>query len=145
MIHLSADIPAPIEIVWNFLTETKHLQRWWNDGVTLDAVAGGDFVEPWANSAGQRIVTSGKVLGLKEASEIRLTWRDEDWTVATEVTFTLETLGEATRLTVLHGGWQAFPESDRDGLIDAHSQGWQRHLDSLTAYATATVGEKQSA
>lgn len=137
MIKLTVDIPVPVQVAWIYLTETAHLRCWWNDGVELEPVIGGNFREPWTDARGRPMVTSGKVLGIKQFHELRLSWSDEGcaWPVETEVVFELEETPRGTRLTLNHGGWQGFRENDRDHLVELHREGWSQHLRSLAAYA----------
>jgi uncharacterized protein YndB with AHSA1/START domain len=127
MIDLTFEIPASIEKTWICLTGPAHLRHWWNN-VTLDAIPGGHFEEKQGDAR-------GNVLGVKTKEELRLSWAGPDWPIATEITIRLSGGAGNTRVALSHGGWSAFPEGDRDHLIETHRQGWTRRLESLAAYA----------
>lgn len=145
MITIRTEIPAPIETAWILLTDVRHLRRWWNRDIRLDAVPGGTFTEPWTDAFGRPRLTTGEVLGLHRPREIRLSWGDPDWPLATEVTVDLHEIPGGTALTLTHGGWSAFPEGDRDHLIATHRADWQRHLERLAAYAERATVKKAPA
>lgn len=139
MIEMTVEIPASVNTAWDCLTETVHLRRWWNAGISLNAVPGGHFEEPWIDAEGTPVITSGTVLGLKALSELRLSWANADWPIETEVTIELKRTAQGTRLILTHGGWSAFPEGDRAHLIATHRAGWARHLRNLATYAGNTL------
>lgn len=132
MIDLTYEIPTSIEKTWICLTGPAHLRRWWNDTVTLNAVPGGQFEEIQGDAR-------GNVLGVKAGEELRLSWTGPDWPIATEITIRLSRGVSNTRIALSHGGWSAFPEGDRDHLIETHRKGWARRLENLAAYAAAGV------
>jgi uncharacterized protein YndB with AHSA1/START domain len=117
------------------LTEKAQLKNWWNQGVHLDPQSGGNFEEPWTDAKGRRTVTRGTVLRIDPPRMLRLSWSDEDWPIETEVSVELATTPSGTRLALSHAGWQAFPEDDRDYLVEAHRTGWSQHLNNLRTYA----------
>ncbi len=128
MIDLTFEIPASIEKTWICLTGPAHLRHWWNDTVTLNVVPGGHFEETQG-------AARGNVLGVKAGQELRLSWAGPDWPIATEITIRLSGGDTNTRVALSHGGWSAFPEGDRDHLIEFHRKGWTRRLENLAAYA----------
>lgn len=142
MISICTKIAAPIETAWILLTDVRHLRHWWNRNIRLDPVPGGTFIEPWTDSLGRPRLTTGEVLGLKRPNEFRLSWSAPDWPLATEVTVDLHETPGGTAVTLTHGGWSAFPEGDRDDLIEIHRAGWQRHLDRLAAYAECAMARR---
>jgi len=104
-----------------------HLRHWWNDTVTLNVV-------PAAISK-KRKARPRQCAGVKAGQELRLSWAGPDWPIATEITIRLSGGDTNTRVALSHGGWSAFPEGDRDHLIEFHRKGWTRRLENLAAYA----------
>lgn len=54
---------------------------------------------------------------------LELAWADHDWEEPTRVLFRLEEAADATRLTLTHSGWEAFPSSPRERLVREHASG----------------------
>ncbi|MBC8158099.1 MAG: SRPBCC domain-containing protein [Alphaproteobacteria bacterium] len=135
MIEIKCEIAAPVERVWACLTETAQLKKWWNQGVRLEPQSGGHFEEPWVDAKGRPVVTRGTVLGIDPPRKLRLSWSDEDWPIETEVSVELAATDTGTHLALSHAGWQAFPEDDRDYLVESHKAGWFHHLKNLQTYA----------
>lgn len=84
------------------------------------------------------MVTRGEVLRLIAPETLELRWADEDWDEPRRVLLRLEGGADATRLTLEHSGWEAFPSSLREELIGAHATGWSEHLANLAAYSART-------
>jgi activator of Hsp90 ATPase-like protein len=61
----------------------------------------------------------------------------EDDPRRTYVEFTLEPLGEGTRLTVVETGFAQLPPDAYRVAYDAHTQGWKSELSELVDYLTA--------
>jgi uncharacterized protein YndB with AHSA1/START domain len=131
---IRVDIPAPPERVWTLLTEPAHIAVWWGDHVELAARRGGALRETWSEGA-RRVVTAGTVTRCDPPRELAMTWADEGWPGATEVIFRLSGRDGSTRLVLEHGGWDVHSAPERQALIDAHAQGWSRHLSRLAEYA----------
>ena len=135
-IVLTVEIDAPPESVWQLLTDQQAIADWWGDHVSLEARPGGRFLERWTDPAGRSVVTRGEVVGLTAPRELELTWADEDWPAQTRVRFVLEKVGNATRLTLTHDGWEGLPGPRREELVSEHAAGWSRHLARLASLAT---------
>jgi uncharacterized protein YndB with AHSA1/START domain len=137
-IVICAQIGAPRDRVWRALTEEERIAEWWGSYVSLDARPGGRLTERWTDAGGREVVTSGEVLRLIAPRTLELTWADDDWDEPTRVLFKLEEAADATRLTLEHWGWEAFPSSSREELIRAHASGWSQHVANLAAYSART-------
>ena len=109
-IVIRVEIGAPRDRVWQALTDGERIAQWWGDHVSLDARPGGRLTEHWTDAGGREVVTSGEVARLIASRTLELTWADDDWDEPTRVIFRLEEAADdATRLTLEHSGWEAFP------------------------------------
>lgn len=133
-IKLDIDIAAPIAEVWRCLTEARHMGRWWREGVVLEAVAGGRFLEPWREPGGADRLTHGQVLAVEPPHRLELSWADDDWSVETRVTIYLDDQGSGTGLILRHSGWSGFSGGQGSALCQAHEAGWKSHLDAFKDY-----------
>lgn len=130
-IRLERDSAVVVERLWEVLVTPS---LWWGRDVRLEPHASGAFHEPWRDGGGAHH-TRGKVLIWQAPHELCLSWRDDDWSFGTRVSFVLARSGQGSRLELCHGGWRDAPEHLREGLLSSHRQGWAFHLDNLVACA----------
>lgn len=138
-IVIRVEIDAPRDRVWQALTEEERIAEWWGDYVSLDARPGGRLTERWTDDAdGREVFTSGEVVRLIAPRKLELTWADDDWDEPTRVLFRLDEAANATHLTLEHSGWEAFPSSTREEVVQAHAAEWSLHMANLVAYSART-------
>lgn len=130
---LRLTVPLRSTTVWQALTARAHIARWWGEHVRLEARLGGRFVERWRDGA-RRAVTTGSIIAWDPPNELALSWSDDNWTAATELRITLRDVDEGCAIVLDHGGWERLPEKRRAPLIEAHADGWTRHLEALARY-----------
>ena len=123
--------------VWRAITADERRRAWWSY-LDLDARPGGHLVERWRDAQGREMTTSGRILEVEEPHQLRCTWRDEDWPVATEIELSLHAEGETTRLRLRHGGWERLGDRGVQ-LRSAHREGWETHLGNLKRYVERAV------
>lgn len=131
---ISLDLPHPAEVVWNRLTEPRHVARWWGEHVALEATPGGRLVERWRDAAGRPVETTGTITRCEPPVSLEMTWADDGWPVVTRVAFRLEPTPGGTRVILEHAGWDRFPGEEGPRLLDQHAAGWEHHLRSFGAY-----------
>lgn len=130
VIYKKVILSGGVDLVWSALTDHHELEKWWNKGVKLEPVVGGQFYEPWGN--GQ--LATGVVLKLNPLKSIEFSWREKYWqkTKKTICEFTLEEASDKTTLYVRHSGWELFKnETRRQQLIKGFDQGWNSLLSKL--------------
>ncbi|MCV0426598.1 MAG: SRPBCC domain-containing protein [Roseibium sp.] len=130
-IDLAKNCSAPAVRLWEALLAPR---LWWGEGVLLEPVPGGKFYEPWQDNQGQHH-THGRVVGIEAPAQLILKWWDDDWSFETDVIFQVSAQEQGSRVRLLHTGWEAAPEAQQQGLIDAHRQGWAYHLGNLVTFA----------
>jgi uncharacterized protein YndB with AHSA1/START domain len=133
--HITLRLAVPMRAltVWQALTAREHIARWWGDQVRLQARLGGRFVERWSDG-GRDAVTTGSIIAWDPPAAFAMSWSDDDWTAATEVRIALEDTEAGCVITLDHLGWQRLDEAHRSELIEAHAEGWTRHLEDLARY-----------
>lgn len=131
-------IDAPVERVWEVLTEARHFQRWFAfDGASIDPRPGGEIVMQWKEHG----VFHARV------EEIDPPWRfvfrgsrlPDERSVETEstlVTFTLEPEGAGTRLRVVESGFRdlPIPAAEQADFAAGNVKGWEGAFATLQAY-----------
>ncbi|HEY4278804.1 MAG TPA: SRPBCC domain-containing protein [Conexibacter sp.] len=136
-------IEAPVETVWNVVTEPDHIARWFSDAASIDLRPGGDGSLTWDGygTHALRVVTVERPRlfafrwELPEGEEPR-----EDNSLLVE--FQLEPDGENTRLRVVESSLDAvtWTGERKQQVLDGHSDGWARRIVALTAYAAELHG-----
>jgi len=130
-------INAPVERVWELITQPEHVGRWFGDaGAEIDLRPGGAMSLSWADH--------GTVHGRVERVE-PMTLFSYRWEVAsagtTLVEFTLAASGDGTRLHVTESGFDALEgtEEKRRALYDDHVGGWDVELGHLAEHSRVHV------
>ncbi len=118
-------IAASPERVWEAITTAEFTRQYWHaTRVHSNWEEGSEIVFMVDSEDGERVGCEGRLLRVKQPRELSYTWRfPTNPEVADEapsrVTFSLEPVGEHTRLTVVH---DQFPEHSKMYGMVAH--GW---------------------
>jgi hypothetical protein len=125
---------------------TRDIGIWWQPNdlfrftprspgkIALEADEGGRFTETLANG---KVFEIGRVTGWEPGRRLALTWRQATFTPdqTTHVEVLFEPVGEETRITVTHIGWDSVPQDHvaRHTFPDSvflhrHAQWWQHLL-----------------
>ena len=130
-------LPAPIERVWDYLTQSELRRKWFAAG-DMDLRAGGDMTLVFRNSElapadeemperyreFEGMETKGEILRAEPPRLLVFNWFEDD-APPTEVSWELEPRGEETLFVLTH---RRLPS--RAMLVDV-SGGWHLHLDVL--------------
>lgn len=139
-IRHSITVNAPIDTVWAEITKVGTRQRAQLDSVLDTSFVPGDPLY-YRSEDGSRVFMVGRVLACEPPTLFShtqvLTMRDDPLTV---VTWTLESEGEATRVTLVNSGWPA------DAKMDKVDTTWNGILEALKSVVeTGDVSGKQKA
>lgn len=139
VIERSVEIEAPIGRVWELLTDGGELPRWWGSmaEAEVDLVPGGAIRMRWAKA--EHGLTAGRVETAEKPFRFAFRWavNNEGRPPApgdqTLVEFRLESLGEATRVTVRESGFDQLdqPERERLAYLEGNRRGWAEVLGML--------------
>lgn len=137
-------VAAPIERVWEIITQPEHVQRWFAfDGASIDLRPGGEIVMRWQEHGmfyarveevdpPHRFSYRGSRLPDDRVGEGN----------ATLVTFTLAPAGNGTRLRVVESGFReldASPEVQAE-TAQGNTEGWHGAFTTLDAYIQELAG-----
>jgi uncharacterized protein YndB with AHSA1/START domain len=136
-------IDAPVDRVWQLVTEAEHLGRWFGDaGAEVDLRPGGALELRWNEYGASR----GQVEAVEPPRRFVFRWApfkdpgglDPTDANSTRVEFTLSDQGEATRLRVVESGFEslATSEEQRRQNLEGNTEGWAMELGELQQYAT---------
>lgn len=144
-IESSVLIAAPLERVWELVTSSEHVGRWFGDaGAQIDLRPGGALSFSWREH--------GTVHGHVETVEPprRFAYR---WHYAREVTdeatpanstlveFTLAAEGDSTRVAVVESGFDGLDldAAERAERLAGNTRGWAAELAELAEHAVAVT------
>jgi uncharacterized protein YndB with AHSA1/START domain len=120
-------IDAPIDVVWEVVTEPEHIRGWFSDAVELELRPGGKLALHWEGHG----TVDGEVQRVEPPYFFSFRWAVGDG--LTLVEFSLAADGERTHLTVVETGFADLPGSDdeRREHFDGHTRGWELELGHL--------------
>jgi uncharacterized protein YndB with AHSA1/START domain len=126
-IYLEMDYALPREQVHGALLDPAVLDRFWATGASIDPRVGGDYDYGWGDGA-------KRILDLKPAEKLSITWFETDDQPDTIVTWTLAGSDGGTRVTLAHTGF--VPGTETNGL----DIGWFGFL--LALKGTLELGDR---
>jgi uncharacterized protein YndB with AHSA1/START domain len=135
-------IDAPVQRVWELITQAEHLGRWFGDaGAEVDLRPGGALVLRWAEHG----TSHGRVVAVEPPGRFSYRWapfKDPGGEEPVEgnstlVEFTLAAEGDGTRLRVVESGFASLATSDerRAQNVAGNTRGWELETDELREYA----------
>jgi uncharacterized protein YndB with AHSA1/START domain len=138
-LKIERNFAADARTVFAFVTQTRHLLKWWGpEGMTvpeydLDLTKPGPWSSVMMNADGQRYKVTGEVLEVDPPRSVEFTWgwHDENDLRGhdTSVRFEVHPEGSGTRFVLIHTGL-ADEESARN-----HEMGWTSSLNKLERLA----------
>ena len=136
-IERTLQVAHPPGTVWAALTTAEGLGAWFGNEATIDLRPGGSVRMSWAGGP----TVAMRVERVEEPTVFGFTWHifglPEDDPRRTYVEFTLEPLGDGTRLSVVETGFAQLPDDAHGKGYDAHVQGWASELGELVDYLDA--------
>lgn len=131
-------VSAPIERVWEILTQPEHVQRWFAlDGASIDLRPGGEIVMHWREHG--TFFARVEEVDPPHRFSYRGARLPDDPVMegnSTLVTFTLTPEGEGARLRVVESGFRdlnAAPQVQAE-TAEGNTEGWQGAFATLEAY-----------
>ena len=136
-IERTVKVAHPPDAVWAALTTAEGLGTWFGNEATIDLRPGGSARVSWTDGPTAHL----RVERVEEPSVFGFTWHihglPEDDPRRTYVEFTLEPVGEGTRLTVVETGFAQLPPDAHRTAFDGNTRGWASELDELVDYLDA--------
>ncbi len=145
-IEQDIEIDAPLDIVWQTVTEPSQISRWFSEQVDFDPAPGalGTLTFP-EHDDGTRMVVDITVISIEAPHLFSFRWIYPSGEVATVnnsvlVTFSLNSLApNRTLLRVTETGLELLEMSDdeKTSYVQSHSDGWRECAERLTALFTS--------
>lgn len=109
-IQKSIEVKATPESAFHAISDEKELQKWWVDVPKLEQLKGGNvsfrFLKENSQNLDKDFVIEGKILEIIPYQKLSYTWKpvDEPDYPNTVVTWTINSVNNKTKVTVLHSG-----------------------------------------
>ena len=127
----SVIINAPIEKVWNALTDKDQMKKWYFDLAEFKPVVGFEFQFYGQGHKGEQYLHLCKVTQVVPGKKISYTWSYDKHEGVSEVSFELFAEGDKTRLKLTHEGLETFPPNNPDFAKQSFSDGWTMLIGTL--------------
>ncbi len=129
---IEQEFNAPIALVWRAITENEFMKKWYFDISDFKPEVGCKFHFE-GGEEGKRYLHVCEVLEVIPYKKLKYSWKYEGYTGLSFVTFQLSSVGEKTRLKLIHEGLETFTNPDfiRDNFVG----GWKYLIhESLKEY-----------
>ena len=141
-IERETTIEAPVERVWELLTQAHHVGRWFGDaGAEIDLREGGEMIVLWREHGSVR----ARIEAIEPHTRLAYRWapfKDPGGEEPVEgnstlVEFTLAPDGDGTRLRVVESGFASLATSEEQRAQNhaGNTEGWSAELGDLADYA----------
>jgi uncharacterized protein YndB with AHSA1/START domain len=140
-IERNVELKASPDRVWQALTDHREFGAWFKVALDQPFVVGQPSTGMMTYPGFEHLPWKAEIVAIEprhrfafrwpamdEAQQVRDDW---PWTL---VEFTLEPLGDGTRLTVVESGFDALPESGRDFARRCNEGGWTEQMDNVRAH-----------
>jgi uncharacterized protein YndB with AHSA1/START domain len=139
-------IAAPIERVWELITQPEHVGTWFGDaGAEIDLRPGGELTLRWEEYG----TIHGRVERVEPMTRFSYRWAPYKEPGGTEpvdgnstlIEFMLSETGEGTRLRLVESGFTSLdaPPERQEALRQGNVEGWGIELGHLEEHARAKV------
>lgn len=140
LVFKEVNLPISQGLLWELLTSSEYLSKWWNKDLMLEPFVGGRFCEPWVDEKGVHRLARGTVISLEVQKKILFTWNECSWLPETYTlcAFEIEPYSRGSKFRVTHGEWEVL--GDNASKTQKHfDRGWSALMDSLKAFAENMV------
>lgn len=121
-LRIEQEFNAPIALVWRAITEEELLKKWYFDISDFKPEVGNKFHFE-GGEEGKRYVHLCEVLEVIPCKKLKYSWKYEGNEGLSYVTLELSSVGEKTKVKLIHEGLETFTNPDfiRDNFIG----GWK--------------------
>lgn len=121
---------APIEVVWQAITDKTQMKQWYFDLADFKAEVGFEFEFSGGPDNGIQYHHVCQVTEVIPGKKITYSWRYKGYEGISYVTFELTPEGNATHIKLTHAGLETFPAGNRDFAKENFAQGWTEIIGS---------------
>lgn len=135
-------IEAPVDVVWEVVTEPGHIRQWFADEAEVDLRVGGAGRLTFPSHSSYEL----QVEAVERPRRFAFRWVRRPATLLRAdntllVEFTLQPEDGATRLRVVESGFEGLDWSSDElaAYVEDHTRGWQRVVERLRDHALKTA------
>jgi uncharacterized protein YndB with AHSA1/START domain len=138
----NVDIEAPVERVWQALSDHRQFGAWF--GVALDGpfVPGEEAVGRITHPGYEHVRWAARIVAMEAPHRFVFTWHpyavdpavDYAGEEPTTVEFRLAPRGAGTRLTVTESGFDKIPADRREQALRMNGEGWSAQVENVRAH-----------
>jgi uncharacterized protein YndB with AHSA1/START domain len=126
---------APIETVWEAITEVEHLKKWFMDAIHSFEAKPGFTTEFTIQNKGKDYVHLWKVLEVVPGKKIAVEWKFGGYAGSSIATMELFEEKDGTKLRLTHEGLETYPRDAEDLARGCFLEGWNALVhESLRKY-----------
>jgi len=129
-ISLEETFNAPVEKVWQAITDIDQLKIWYFDFPEFKPEVGFEFQFYGQGQGGEKFLHLCKVIEVEFEKKLQYSWRYDGFEGISFLTFELFPQDEKTILNFSHVGLATFPRNNPDFSIESFTQGWTQLLKS---------------
>jgi uncharacterized protein YndB with AHSA1/START domain len=122
---------APVEKVWNALTNKDELREWYFNLDDFKPEKGFEFSFAGQGRKGEEYVHLCKVLDVVPHKKLQYSWRYKNYPGNSVVTFELSEIDGKTLLKLTHSGLDSFAENGPDFAIQSFNGGWNEIVNTM--------------
>ena len=127
-IEKSVELNAPVERVWQALTNHDEFGTWFKVKLDQPFAVGGEPTGHITYPGYEHVAWKAEIVEMDEPRLFSFRW---PWTL---VEFRLEPSGTGTRLTVIESGFDALPANRRAENHRLNEQGWTEQMGNIKAH-----------
>jgi uncharacterized protein YndB with AHSA1/START domain len=136
---------VPRSRVWRALTDVTQFNKWFGVTLTAPFAAGAEVSGKFTHPKYEHFTMTIWIETMEPERRFSFRWHpyaiEEGVDYAAEpttlVTFTLEEVAGATRLTIVESGFDGIPESRRAKAFSMNSNGWNGQIENIRKFLAA--------
>jgi uncharacterized protein YndB with AHSA1/START domain len=114
---------APVERVWNAITDKDSMKKWYFDLAEFKPVVGFEF-QFTGGTEENKYLHLCKITEIIPGKKLSYSWRYDGYEGDTLVTFELAVVNSKTTVKLTHVGIETFPSDNPDFAKENFEQGW---------------------
>ena len=114
---------APIDQIWQAITNKDKMKQWYFDIDKFEATTGFEF-QFYGGKDEKKYLHLCKITEVVPGKKLSYSWRYEDYPGESLLTFELFPEGDATRMKLTHSGLDSFPADNPDFAKESFEAGW---------------------
>jgi uncharacterized protein YndB with AHSA1/START domain len=142
--HVMID-DVPRSRVWRALTDVTQFNSWFGVSLATPFTPGAEVRGQMTIRNYEHVTLAIWIEAMEPERHFSFRWHpnaiekgvDYSAEPTTLVAFTLEDVGQGTRLTIVESGFDAIPESRRGPAFTGNSKGWVGQLENIRKYVAA--------